>query len=46
MLLEFAGLHIDPLRVGEVNNKKQGEHYIRKGGIIINAGGKCDFICL
>jgi hypothetical protein len=26
--------------VGEDNNKKQGDQYVRKGGILINMGGK------
>jgi hypothetical protein len=30
---------MNPLLVGEENSKKQGEHVLRKGGILINTGG-------
>ena len=36
---EFADLHLDPLKVGEINAQKQGDHIRRKNGCIVNTGG-------
>ncbi|KAJ2056940.1 hypothetical protein GGI17_005921 [Coemansia sp. S146] len=37
---EFNGLHIDTLRVGELNSLKQGKDIKRKNNCIVNTGGK------
>ncbi|KAJ2487376.1 hypothetical protein IWW37_005272 [Coemansia sp. RSA 2050] len=37
---EFNGLHIDTLRVGELNSLKQGKDVKRKNNCIVNTGGK------
>ncbi|CAG8586236.1 8659_t:CDS:2 [Acaulospora morrowiae] len=37
---EFAGLHIDPLVIGEKNSKIQGPDIKRKNNCIVNTGGK------
>ncbi|KAJ2793416.1 hypothetical protein H4S07_007058 [Coemansia furcata] len=37
---EFNGLHIDTLRVGELNSLKQGDDIKRKNNCIVNTGGK------
>ncbi|CAG8658994.1 21467_t:CDS:2 [Cetraspora pellucida] len=37
---EFAGLHIDPLVIGEKNSKIQGTNIKRKNNCIVNTGGK------
>ena len=37
---EFAGLHIDPVVIGEKNSKIIGPDVKRKGGVIINTGGE------
>lgn len=38
--LEFAGLHIDPLVIGEKNSKLQGPDIKRKNNFIVNTHGK------
>lgn len=38
-ILEFAGLHIDPLVIGEKNSKIQGPDIKRKNNCIVNTGG-------
>ncbi|KAJ1928998.1 hypothetical protein IWQ60_001541 [Tieghemiomyces parasiticus] len=35
---EFAGLHIDPFVIGELNSKKQGPGIKRKNNCIVNTG--------
>lgn len=37
---EFNGLHIDTLKVGEINSRKQGPEIKRKNNCIVNTGGK------
>ncbi|KAJ1649704.1 hypothetical protein IWQ61_009291 [Dispira simplex] len=37
---EFAGLHIDPFVIGELNSQKQGPHIKRKNNCIVNTGAK------
>ncbi|KAJ1991721.1 hypothetical protein H4R33_001277 [Dimargaris cristalligena] len=37
---EFAGLHIDPFVIGELNSKKQGADIKRKNNCIVNTGAK------
>ncbi|CAG8567439.1 7190_t:CDS:2 [Acaulospora colombiana] len=37
-MLEFAGLHIDPLVIGEKNSKIQGPNIKRKNNCIVNTG--------
>ncbi|KAK9766855.1 hypothetical protein K7432_003751 [Basidiobolus ranarum] len=37
---EFAGLHLDPFVIGEINSKKQGPGIKRKNNCIVNTGGK------
>ena len=36
---EFAGLHMDVLKVGELNSRLEGPGITRKSGMIINTGG-------
>ncbi|KAG9288636.1 hypothetical protein G9A89_006737 [Geosiphon pyriformis] len=38
--LEFGGLHIDPLVIGEKNAKIQGPHIKRKNNCIVNTGAR------
>eukprot|EP00732_Lithocolla_globosa_P007514 Lithocolla_globosa_v1_NODE_9703_length_677_cov_5.725080.p1 type:complete len:192 gc:universal NODE_9703_length_677_cov_5.725080:659-84(-) len=37
---EFAGLHIDVLKIGAENSKKKGPEYVRKASILINQNDK------
>ncbi|KAI8871159.1 hypothetical protein GQ42DRAFT_121272 [Ramicandelaber brevisporus] len=37
---EFAGLHIDCFKIGEINSQRQGPDVKRKNGFIVNTGGK------
>lgn len=37
---EFAGLHMDVLKVGEINSRLEGPGITRKSGMIINTGDR------
>lgn len=39
-LIEFAGIHVDPLVIGAINSKIQGPEIKRKNNTIVNTGGK------
>jgi hypothetical protein len=38
--LGFMGIKLDPAKVWEENNKKQGSEYKRKNGCLVNTGSK------
>lgn len=40
IIQEFAGLHVDPLVIGEKNSKIQGPNIKRKNNCIVNTGSK------